>query len=96
MNLEVAYLSGFDLVILSEVAVKILTGPQLSEGFHSMMTDLPGWQLHAACWQGALVLCQADFFIGLHVYPRHDSWIPLSRNLRERESKVVPIISFIT
>lgn len=49
MNLEVAYLSGFDLVILSEVAVKILTGPQLSEGFHSMMTDLPGWQLHAAC-----------------------------------------------
>lgn len=40
MNLGVAYLSGFDLVILNEVAVKILTGPQLSEGFHSMMTDL--------------------------------------------------------
>lgn len=57
----------FWLGIFHEVAIRILTDTQSSEGFHSMMTDWPGWQVNAACWQRASVLCHVDFFIGLHV-----------------------------
>lgn len=78
----------FWLGIVHEVAIKILTGTRLSEGFHSMMTDLPGWQLNAAFWQGALVFCHVDFFVWLHVCPQHNSWILLSRYLRERKQGV--------
>lgn len=51
-------------------AIKILTGTQLSVGFHCTMTDLLGWQVNAACSQRASVLCHLNNFFRLHVYPQ--------------------------